>query len=203
MLLSIGLLIALNLSAQSAKKFTFDARYGVEHVETTNKGSNFFVARHTKQKANTVGINLNYRLSERFFIKTGFRHTLLTQTVASNFFIECGNTTAQEIALIEARLKADRFNEIALPTAIRYYTYAKNPFVKMYVEGGVDIIFDDNGNVRTGLSLSYGLEVPFGKKIAVFIQPTYRFAFNKAALSERFDPKIQQHNLGFEAGLRF
>ncbi len=201
--LSLSLIVCSTMLAQSAKKFTFDVRYGIEHVETINKGANAFVPKNKQQRADNVALNVAYRLSDRLHVTTGLRHTLLTQSVVSNVFIQCGNTTAEEIELMRNRLKTEQFREIAFPLALRYYTCAKENSFKQYADAGTEMFVSDAGNTRTGLRFSYGFEVPLSRKVAFFIQPTYRFTFGKHPFSERYDTKIHQHNVGIEAGLRF
>ena len=201
--LSLGLMMCSTMLAQGIKKFTFDVLYGIEHVETVNKGTNLFVPKNTQQRADNVALNVNYRLTDRFVVKMGLRHTLMTQTVVSNVFVECGNTTPQEIESAKVRLETAQYREIAFPLALRYYICAKENALKQYADAGTEMLISDEGNTRTGLRLGYGFEMPLFKKMAFFIQPTYRFAFGKRLNSARLDAKIQQHNIGIEAGLRF
>jgi Outer membrane protein beta-barrel domain len=198
----IALNIGSSLAAQDLKRFKLDAFYGIEHVEINNKGTSFFPARNTKQVGQSVGLNVNYGINDRLFVKMGLRVTSLTQTVVSNIFIECGNTTEEEIELVKTRIKAAQYIETALSSAVRYYVKPKKPIFNTYIEGSTDLIFSDEG-ITPGLGIAYGFEVSLGQKAVVFVQPTYRFRLHKADFSRRLDPNIQQHNVGVAMGLRF
>jgi hypothetical protein len=200
--LALCLNLGFTLSAQNLKRFKIDAFYGIEHVETNNKGSDLWVPRNRKQEAKNFGLNLNYELNDRFFIRSGFRMTHLTETVVSNFLFDCGNVTPEEIALMTTELKTKHFTEIALSSGVRYYVQKKKPIFNMYVESGVDWV-NDNDGIKPNMSISYGFEATLWEKCAIFIQPTYRFAINKTGLSRRLDSKIQQHNIGATIGFRF
>jgi hypothetical protein len=200
--LSIVLNIGSTLAAQDLKRFKLDAFYGIEHVETNNKGTSLFVPHNKKQVGQCVGLNVNYGINDRLFVKMGLRVTSLTQTVVSNILIECGNTTEEEIELMRTRIKAAQYVETALSSAIRYYVKPKKPIFNTYIEGSTDVIFSDEG-ITPGLGIAYGFEISLRQKAVVFIQPTYRFRLHKADFSRRLDPNIQQHNIGVAMGLRF
>ncbi len=199
--LSIGLMMSWTLSAQDLSRFSFEAVYGIEHVEINNNGTNFFVPKNKKQRAENFGFNLNYRLNDRFLFKTGLRYTQLTHAEVSNVFIECGNTTQEEIALMREGLTRPQY-EIGLISAARYYFLREKPFLNTYVEGGTGIINSDEG-VRPDLSIAFGFELPVFQKTTLFIQPIYRFAWHKKVNSQALDAQIQQHNLGVAVGLKF
>jgi hypothetical protein len=202
----IALCIALNIGstlvAQDLKRFKLEAFYGIEHVEINNKGTSLFVARNKKQMGQNAGFNVNYGINDRLFVKMGLRVTSLTQTVVSNIFLECGNTTQEEIEGMRARLKAAQYVELALSSAIRYYVQPKKTIFNSYFEACTDVIHSDEG-ITPGLGIAYGFEVSLKQKAVIFIQPTYRFRLQKADFSERLDPNIQQHNIGVAMGVRF
>jgi Outer membrane protein beta-barrel domain len=198
--LSIG--FAASLSAQTTSRWSFDAVYGLEKVTINNTHTDRSATKTLWQDAANYGINLNYRINEHYLLKTGVQYSILGNTTGSNFdfgtpIFDVPNFEANNIAQVNAQ----KFRELAIPFALRYY-YKLTP-LKLYVEGGNTFIKKYDGNMRLDLSLGLGLEVQFYNRMSIFVQPNYRFALDNNPASGNIDKKIHRHSVGLQLGLRY